>query len=50
MPLLAELRAARIETRLVGDAKLPTDVTAAVADAASTVWSLSMANAMDIAG
>lgn len=50
MPLLAEHRAAPIEIRLVGDANLPSDVTAAVADAASTAWSLSTANAMDMAG
>ncbi len=47
VPLLAELRAARIETHLVGDAKLPRDVTAAVKDAATTAWSLSVANATD---
>ena len=47
VPLLAELRAARIETHLVGDAKLPRDVTAAVKDAATTAWSLSAANATD---
>ncbi|WP_216856967.1 FAD-dependent oxidoreductase [Acidisoma sp. S159] len=38
--LLQPLRAAEIETGLVGDAKLPRGVTEAVADAASTVWSL----------
>lgn len=47
VPLLTELRTARIETHLVGDAKLPRDVTAAVKDAAVTVWSLSVANAAD---
>lgn len=47
VPLLTELRASQIETHLVGDAKLPRDVTAAVKDAATTAWSLSVANAID---
>ncbi|MCW6511239.1 FAD-dependent oxidoreductase [Lichenifustis flavocetrariae] len=38
--LLEPLRAARIDTRLIGDAKLPRGVTEAVQDAATTVWSL----------
>ena len=38
--LLDPLRAARIDVRLIGDAKLPRGVTEAVQDAATTVWSL----------
>lgn len=38
--LLDPLRAARIDARLVGDAKLPRGVTEAVQDAAATVWCL----------
>ena len=38
--LLDPLRAARIDARLIGDAKLPRGVTEAVEDAATTVWSL----------
>ena len=38
--LLDPLRAAHIDARLIGDAKLPRGVTEAVQDAAATVWSL----------
>ena len=39
-PLLGPLQAARIDARLIGDAKLPRGVTEAVQDAATTVWAL----------
>ncbi|GGE01396.1 dimethylglycine catabolism protein DgcA [Aureimonas endophytica] len=46
-PLLAELRAKGVDVRRIGDAKLPRDVTAAVRDAAETVWSLDAGNDAD---
>jgi 2,4-dienoyl-CoA reductase-like NADH-dependent reductase (Old Yellow Enzyme family) len=38
------LRALGLDVRLIGDAKLPRDVTAAVRDAAETVWSIEVDN------
>ena len=49
VPLLTDVRAAKIETYVIGDAKLPRDVTAAVSEAAATVWSLSVANTSNTA-
>jgi hypothetical protein len=42
--LLPGLRAAGIDARPIGDARLPRDVTAAVRDAAETVWALEVDN------
>lgn len=44
VPLIAELTAAGLDARRIGDAKLPRDVTAAVRDAAETIWSLDVGN------
>ncbi|KMO44622.1 hypothetical protein VQ03_02375 [Methylobacterium tarhaniae] len=44
IPLAAELQAAGATVHRIGDAKLPRDVTAAVKDAADTVWSLDVHN------
>ncbi|MBO0663971.1 NAD(P)-binding protein [Jiella sp. MQZ9-1] len=43
-PLFSELKAARLDVRTIGDARLPRDVTAAVRDAAETVWALQPSN------
>ena len=44
IPLLAPLRDAGLDVRVIGDAKLPRSVTEAVRDAAVTVWSLGVGN------
>jgi hypothetical protein len=43
-PLFPALTAHGLDVRLIGDAKLPRDVTAAVRGAAETVWSLEVGN------
>jgi hypothetical protein len=43
-PLLKDLKAAGANVRCIGDAKLPRDLTAAVRDAAETVWRLAAIN------
>jgi hypothetical protein len=44
IPLLAPLRDAGLDVRVIGDARLPRSVTEAVRDAAVTVWSLGVGN------
>jgi hypothetical protein len=44
VPLLAPLRDAGLDVRVIGDARLPRSVTEAVRDAAVTVWSLGVGN------
>ena len=44
IPLLAPLRDAGLDVRVIGDARLPRSVTEAVRDAAVTVWSLGAGN------